>query len=93
MLYAIIGGATIAGALATYAAYRISKRAYVAAMVAVVCYYTIGITMGAFLAARLPAMNVLGVLWYATLWPWFILRGKFGDSIPGPPVPEWCFTF
>lgn len=55
-------------------------------------YFLIGVVLGSLMAYAIPAMNWLGVLYYATFWPMFVIQGVFGVPINWP-IPEWAFTF
>lgn len=57
-----------------------------------VVYFTVGLILGSFLAYALPAINLLGVLYYAVFWPMFVLQGTFGIPINWP-IPSWVFSF
>lgn len=57
-----------------------------------VLYFIIGLVMGSVMAYVIPAMNWMGVLYYATFWPMFVLQGTFGIPINWP-IPTWAFSF
>ena len=57
-----------------------------------VVYLTVGLILGSILAYALPAINILGVLYYAVFWPMFVLQGTFGIPINWP-IPSWAFSF
>ena len=57
-----------------------------------VLYLTVGLILGSILAYALPAINILGVLYYAVFWPMFVLQGTFGIPINWP-IPSWAFSF
>jgi hypothetical protein len=57
-----------------------------------VVYAVIGLVVGSLMAYAIPAMNILGVLYYALFWPMFVLQGAFGIPINWP-IPSWVFTF
>ena len=57
-----------------------------------VLYFIIGLLMGSVMAYVIPAMNILGVLYYAVFWPMFVLQGTFGIPINWS-IPEWVFSF
>lgn len=68
------------------------KLAHKIALGAVVLYYGAGLAMGSLMASAIPAMNVLGVAYYAAVWPGFVAHG-FGLTTWSPPVPSWSFSF
>jgi hypothetical protein len=57
-----------------------------------VVYAVIGLVVGSLMAYAIPAMNILGVLYYVLFWPMFVLQGAFGIPINWP-IPSWVFTF
>lgn len=57
-----------------------------------VVYLIIGLLLGSFMAYAIPAMNILGVMYYAVFWPMFVLQGTFGIPINWP-IPDWTFSF
>jgi hypothetical protein len=56
-----------------------------------VIYLWIGLILGSAMAFAIPAMNPLGVGYYALTWPAFVASGTL--DTPAPPVPAWAFTF
>ncbi len=55
-------------------------------------YSIIGLVLGSFIGYVMPAMNWMGVLYYAMFWPMFVLQGTFGIPFNWP-IPEWAFSF
>jgi hypothetical protein len=55
-------------------------------------YAVIGLLLGTAMSFFIPAINILGILYYALFWPMFILQGTFGIPINWP-IPEWAFSF
>jgi hypothetical protein len=56
-----------------------------------VAYALVGTFLGFGMASVIPAMNGMGVAYYAMTWPLWISAGTYGT--PAPPIPNWCFTF
>lgn len=54
--------------------------------IALVIYLMIGLALGLVMEHHLPAMNALGVLYYAITWPLWIIG-------LGLPIPAFMFTF
>lgn len=54
-------------------------------------YLIIGILLGSAMKLALPSISVLGVFYYALIWPVFVSAGTF--HTPAPPIPAWCFHF
>ena len=56
-----------------------------------VAYLATGLYLGNALARHIPAMNVVGVAYYAVMWPGFVASASWGT--PAPIVPKWAFSF
>ena len=64
-----------------------SKKLLIAAAV----YAVIGLVLGSVMAHFIPAMNILGVLYYALLWPLNLIDGTFHLHLV--PMPDWLMQY
>jgi hypothetical protein len=61
------------------------------ALLATIIYLIVGLTMGFVMQHYLPAMNTLGVGFYALTWPAELIDGTFHTKLV--TIPDWVFTF
>jgi hypothetical protein len=55
-------------------------------VVVVALYLAVGLVLGLIMESAVPAMNALGVAYYALTWPLWLLGFN-------PTIPTWMFTF
>ncbi len=55
-------------------------------------YLLIGLVLGLVVSVAIPAVNVLGVGYYALTWPLHVAHGS-GLTEWQPPIPDWVFSF